>query len=150
VPLIGEYEPSTRAWVREQVAEYEASGGRRANTLRDTGLPVIVLTARGARTGKVRKFALMRVEHEGEYALVASVGGAPDHPSWYFNLKADPTALMIQDGPEPFDAVAREVHGEEKAVWWARAVAAYPPYAEYQERTSRVIPVFVARRAGPA
>ena len=148
MPLHGEYEPSTQAWVAEQVAEYERSGGTRANTLRDTGLPVIVVTTRGARSGKVRKFALMRVEHDGEYALVASKGGAPDHPDWYFNVTADPTALMIQDGPEPFDAVAREGTGAEKAEWWRRAVAAYPPYAEYQEKTSREIPVLVARRAG--
>ncbi len=147
MPLHGEYEPSTQSWVAEQVAEYERSGGTRANTLRDTGLPVIVVTTRGARSGKVRKFALMRVEHDGEYALVASKGGAPDHPDWYFNVTADPTALMIQDGPEPFDAVAREVTGTEKAEWWRRAVAAYPPYAEYQEKTSREIPVLVARRA---
>jgi deazaflavin-dependent oxidoreductase (nitroreductase family) len=88
----------------------------------------------------------MRVEHEGEYALVASLGGAPKHPVWYYNLKADPSALVIQDGPEPFDAVAREVSGEEKKVWWERAVAAYPPYADYQARTDREIPVFVASR----
>ncbi len=147
MPLEGEYEPSQWDWVRDQVAEYEASGGQRANTLRDTGLPIIVVTTRGARSGKIRKLALMRVEHEGEYALVASKGGAPDHPDWYHNLKADPTALMIQDGPEPFDAVAREVEGDERAVWWERAVAAFPPYAEYQERTDRQIPVLVARRA---
>lgn len=148
MPLDGEYEPSKQSWVAEQVAEYEASGGQRANTLRDTGLPIVIVTTRGARSGKVRKLGLMRVEHDGEYALVASKGGAPDHPDWYFNVKADPTALVIQDGPEPFDAVAREVTGEEKAEWWRRAVAAYPPYAEYQQKTSREIPVFVARRAG--
>jgi len=147
VPLIGEYEPSSQAWVAEQVAEYERSGGRRANTLRDTGLPIIVVTTRGARSGKIRKFALMRVEHQGEYALVASKGGAPDHPDWYHNIVADPSALMIQDGPEPFDALAREVTGDEKKAWWARAVAAFPPYAEYQEKTSREIPLLVARRA---
>jgi F420H(2)-dependent quinone reductase len=144
MPLEGEYEPSTWDWVREQVAEYEASGGQRANTLLDTGLPIIIVTTRGNKSGKLRKTALMRVEHDGEYALVASMGGAPKHPVWYFNLKADPTAVMIQDGPEPFDAVAREVEGEERDVWWERAVAAYPPYAEYQERTERRIPVFVA------
>jgi deazaflavin-dependent oxidoreductase (nitroreductase family) len=144
--LQGEYEPSAFKWVRDQVAEYEASGGQSANTLRDTGLPVIIVTTRGNKTGKIRKFALMRVEHGGEYALVASLGGAPKNPVWYYNLKADPTALMIQDGPEPFDAVAREVTGEEKKVWWERAVAAYPPYAEYQARTDREIPVFVASR----
>jgi deazaflavin-dependent oxidoreductase (nitroreductase family) len=146
MPLQGEYEPSAYKWVRDQVAEYEASGGQRASTLRDTGLPVIIVTVRGNKTGKIRKFALMRVEHEGEYALVASLGGAPKNPVWYYNLKADPTAVMIQDGPVPFDAVAREVTGEEKKVWWERAVAAYPPYAEYQARTDREIPVFVASR----
>jgi F420H(2)-dependent quinone reductase len=148
MPLTGEYEPSPSEWVRDQVTEYERSGGTRANTLLDTGLPIVVLTARGAKTGKIRKWALMRVEHDGEYALVASKGGAPDNPQWYWNVKSDPAALMIQDGPVPFDAVAREVTGDEKAEWWERAVAAYPPYAEYQEKTSRVIPVFVARRAG--
>src|SRR4051812_34537191 len=106
--LEGEYEPSPADWVREQVAEYEASGGERANTLSDTGLPIIILTTRGNKSGKLRKTALMRVEHDGEYALVASLGGAPKHPVWYFNLVADPTAVMIQDGPEPFDAVVRE------------------------------------------
>lgn len=146
MPLEGEYEPSTFQWVRDQVAEYEASGGQRANTLRDTGLPVIIVTTKGNKTGKIRKLALMRVEHDGEYALVASLGGAPKHPVWYHNLKADPTALMIQDGPEPFDAEAREVTGDEKAEWWERAVKAFPPYAEYQAKTDRVIPVFVAKR----
>lgn len=138
------------SWVAEQVAEYEASGGQRANTLRDTGLPIIIVTTRGARTGKIRKLGLMRVEHDGEYALVASKGGAPENPVWYLNLKADPAALMIQDGLQPFDAVAREVTGDERALWWERAVAAYPPYAEYQQKTDREIPVLVAHRAGPA
>jgi deazaflavin-dependent oxidoreductase (nitroreductase family) len=147
MPLTGEYEPSPAEWVRDQVAEYERSGGTRANTLLDTGLPVIIVTARGAKTGKIRKWALMRVEHDGEYALVASKGGAPDNPQWYENLKADPTALMIQDGPEPFDAEAREVTGEERAQWWERAVRAFPTYAEYQKSTTREIPVLVARRA---
>ena len=150
MPLDGEYEPSPSDWVRDQVAEYERSGGTRANTLLDTGLPVIIVTTRGAKTGKIRKCALMRVEHDGEYALVASKGGAPDNPQWYGNLEADPTALVIQDGPEPFDAVAREVTGGEKAQWWERAVAAFPPYAEYQENTTREIPVLVARRAEPS
>ncbi len=148
MPIEGEYEPSSWDWVREQVAEYEASGGERANTLLDTGLPIIVLTTRGNKSGKVRKHALMRVEHEGEYALVASQGGMPTNPSWYYNLKVNPDALVIQDGPEPHDYVAREVTGEEKALWWERAVAAYPPYAEYQMATSRVIPVLVARKVG--
>ena len=103
-----------------------------------------MLTARGNKTGKIRKFALMRVEHGGEYALVASKGGAPDNPVWYYNLKADPEALMIQDGAQARDFVAREVDGEEYATWWTRAVAAYPPYEEYQQKTDRKIPVFVA------
>ena len=145
-PLEGEYEPSPREWVRNQVAEYEASGGERANTLRDTGLPIIVVTTRGNKSGKIRKTPLMRVEHEGEYALVASMGGAPKHPVWYYNLKANPEAVTIQDGPEPFDVRVRELSGEERADWWRRAVAAYPPYAEYQEKTEREIPVFVATR----
>ena len=147
MPLEGEYEPPAWDWVREQVEEYEASGGERANTLLDTGLPIIVITMRGAKSGKIRKTALMRVEHEGEYALVASVGGAPKNPTWYANLVKDPTALMIQDGPEPRDYVAREVDGEERQMWWDRAVEAYPPYAEYQEKTDRTIPVFVASPA---
>jgi F420H(2)-dependent quinone reductase len=141
----GEYEPSPWEWVRDQVETYERTGGREANTLRDTGLPIIVVTTRGNKTGRVRKTPLMRVEHNGEYALVASMGGAPKHPVWYFNLKAHPDEVVIQDGPEPFAAEIREVSGAERDEWWARAVAAYPPYAEYQERTERTIPVFVAR-----
>ena len=144
MPLEGDYEPSPQAWVREQVEEYERSGGQRANTLRDTGLPVILLTTRGNKSGKVRKTPLMRVEHDGDYALVASQGGSPTHPVWYHNLKAGPESVTVQDGPEPFDARARELEGEERQVWWDRAVAAYPPYAEYQERTDRLIPVFLA------
>ena len=146
MPLEGEYEPSPWDWVREQVAEYEASNGERANTLSDTGLPVVVITTRGRTSGKIRKAPLMRVEHDGEYALVASLGGAPSNPSWYGNIVADPTALMIQDGVEPHDYVARELTGDERALWWDRAVEAYPSYAEYQEKTSRIIPVFVASR----
>jgi len=140
-----EYEPSPWAWVREQVEAYERSDGREAATLLDTGLPVVVITTRGNKTGKIRKMALMRVEHDGEYALVASVGGAPKHPVWYYNLKADPN-VVIQDGADKFGAHVRELDGDERAVWWDRAVAAYPPYAEYQQRTERVIPVFVATR----
>ena len=147
MPIDGEYEPSSWDWVRDQVAEYEASGGERANTLMDTGLPIIVVTTRGNKSGKVRKIGLMRVEHDGEYALVASQGGMPTNPAWYYNLIADPTALVIQDGPQPHDYVAREVTGDGKALWWERAVAAYPRYAEYQAATTRVIPVLVARRA---
>jgi len=142
--LEGEYEPSPTPWARDQVAEYEASGGQRANTLADTGLPVVIVTTRGNKTGKLRKTPLMRVEHDGEYALVASRGGAPTHPVWYYNLKADPEAVTIQDGPAPFPVHVREVTGEEREVWWARAVAAFGPYAEYQANTDRRIPVFVA------
>jgi deazaflavin-dependent oxidoreductase (nitroreductase family) len=146
MPLIGEYEPSPAAWVRDQVEEYESSGGERANTLRDTGLPIIVVTTRGRHSGKIRKSPLMRVEHDGEYALVASKGGAPDHPVWYHNLTADPVDVAIQDGPAPFDAQVRELSGPERAEWWQRAVEAYPPYAEYQLKTDREIPVMLASR----
>jgi deazaflavin-dependent oxidoreductase (nitroreductase family) len=144
--LEGEYVPSPWQWVRDQVETYERTGGREANTLLDTGLPIIIVTTRGNKSGILRKTPLMRVEHDGEYALVASMGGAPKHPVWYYNLVADPSAVRIQDGPEPFDADVREVSGDERAVWWERSVAAYPPYAEYQTRTERLIPVFVARR----
>jgi deazaflavin-dependent oxidoreductase (nitroreductase family) len=130
--------------VRDQVEVYERSGGEQANTLRDTGLPVIIVTMRGNKTGKIRKIALMRVEHNGEYALVASKGGAPQHPVWYHNLQANPDEVTIQDGSEPFEARVREVTGDERAVWWQRAIAAYPPYADYQQRTDRQIPVFIA------
>ena len=144
--LAGEYEPSPSQWVRDQVEAYEGSGGQRGNTLMDTGKPVVIVTHRGHKSGKLRKTPLMRVEHGGEYALVASKGGAPSHPEWYSNLTADPEAVMIQDGPEPFDAVVREVSGDERQTWWDRAVAAYAPYAEYQEKTDRQIPVLVASR----
>jgi deazaflavin-dependent oxidoreductase (nitroreductase family) len=142
MPLEGEYEPSPTQWVREQVELYEGSGGTKGTTLRETGLPVIVLTTRGARSGKIRKTPLMRVEHEGRYAAVASVGGAPKHPVWYFNVTADPR-VELQDGPVKRDMRAREVTGAEKAAWWERAVAAFPSYADYQEKTSRDIPLFV-------
>jgi deazaflavin-dependent oxidoreductase (nitroreductase family) len=144
MPVVGEYEPSPAEWVRDQVAAYEESNGTRANTLRDTGLPIIIVTTRGNRSGKVRKSPLMRVHHDGAYALVASKGGAPSHPVWYYNLLAHPYEVAIQDGPEPFDVDVREISGEERATWWERAVAAFPPYAEYQVKTDREIPVFVA------
>jgi len=143
----GEYVPSPSEWVREQVTAYERTGGEQANTLLDTGMPVIIVTMRGNKSGKVRKVALMRVEHDGEYALVASKGGAPTHPVWYYNLTANPDEVTIQDGPAPFEATVREVTGAERVAWWERAVAAYPPYAEYQTKTDREIPVFVASRA---
>jgi deazaflavin-dependent oxidoreductase (nitroreductase family) len=132
--------------VSDQVEKYERTGGREGNTLLNTGLPVIIVTTRGAKTGNVRKTPVMRVEHGGEYAIVASLGGAPKHPAWYFNLKAHADDVKVQDGPEPFAVEVRELSGDERTLWWDRAVAAYPPYAEYQAKTSRVIPVFVARR----
>jgi deazaflavin-dependent oxidoreductase (nitroreductase family) len=146
MPVTGEYEPSPAQWVRDQVEEYEASGGTKANTLRDSGIPIIIFTTLGNKSGKVRKVAVMRVEHDGEYALVASKGGAPTHPVWYYNLVANPDHVAIQDGPAPFDVVVREVSGDEKAAWWERAVAVYPPYAEYQTKTDREIPVLIAKR----
>ena len=144
-PIEGEYEPSPWALVRDQVETYERTGGREGNTFQDTGLPVIILTTRGNKSGKVRKTPLMRVEHNGEYAVVASMGGAPRHPVWYYNLKRGPVA-MIQDGPGRFEVNTRELDGAERDAWWNRAVAAYPPYADYQARTKRVIPVFIAQR----
>ncbi len=144
MPVDGDYEPSPSEWVRGQVAEYEASGGQRGNTLLDTGLPIVIFTSRGNKSGKVRKTPVMRVEHQGEYALVASKGGSPNHPVWYYNLIADPTAVALQDGPEPVDVMVRQVSGDERAQWWDRAVAAYPLYADYQAKTQREIPVFVA------
>ena len=144
MPLTGEYVPSTWDWVADQVATYERTGGREANTLLDTGIPIIVVTSMGASSGKLRKFALMRVEHDGEYALIASKGGDPAHPAWYHNLVAEPL-VEIQDGPEPHDYLTEIVTGDERQAWWDRGVAIYPPYAEYQEKTDREIPVFVAR-----
>ena len=140
----GDYEPSALGWVRDQVEAYEASGGTEANTLRETGIPVIIVTMKGVKSGKVRKIALMRVEHEGEYALVASYGGAPKHPVWYHNLTADPSAVQVQDGPQPFDVSVHEAEGDERAAWWERAVAVFPNYAEYQAKTDRQIPVLIA------
>jgi deazaflavin-dependent oxidoreductase (nitroreductase family) len=146
VPVHGEYAPSPARWVRDQVDEYENSGGTEGTTLLDTGLPVVIVTNVGARTGKVRKTPLMRVEHDGKYAAVGSMGGAPKHPVWYYNLRANPQ-VEVQDGPKRIDMVARELTGSEREQWWERAVAAYPPYAEYQQKTSRQIPVFVLEAA---
>jgi deazaflavin-dependent oxidoreductase (nitroreductase family) len=143
MPLTGEYEPSTSGWARDQVERYEASGGTEATTLH--GRPVVVLTTVGAKSGKLRKTALMRVEHGGEYAIVASLGGAPKHPVWYYNVRANPH-VELQDRAERHDYTAREVTGDEKRVWWQRAAAAYPPYADYQRKTTREIPVFVLTR----
>jgi F420H(2)-dependent quinone reductase len=140
MPLSGTYEPSPSDWAREHVERFEESGGNPGNT--PGGQPIIVMTSVGARSGKLRKTPLMRVEHGGEYAVVASLGGAPKHPVWYQNLKQNPH-VELQDGPVKRDYRAREVTGAEKAVWWERAVAAYPDYADYQQKTTREIPVFV-------
>ena len=140
MPLEGEYAPSTAAWARKQAERYEATDGREAADLR--GRPIIVLTSVGAKTGRLRKTALMRVEHDGVYAVVASMGGAPRHPVWYHNLTANPL-VALQDGASKGEYRAREVSGDEKATWWRRAVEAWPDYAKYQTRTTRQIPVFV-------
>ena len=146
MPVHGEYEPSPAPWVRDQVEEYERSGGNSGTTLLDTGLPVVVVTNLGAKSGKVRKTPLMRVEHEGTYAVIGSQGGAPKDPQWVHNLRAHPH-VEVQDGPLKLDMAVREVSGTERQEWWTRAVAAYPPYAEYQQKTDRLIPVFVLERS---
>lgn len=143
MPLTGEYEPSSSDWAREQAERYENSGGTEGTTM--NGMPVVLLTTKGNKSGKLRKSPLMRVEHDGEYAIVASLGGAPKHPVWYHNVKAEPL-VELRDGTEKHDYVAREVTGDEKAVWWERSVAAYPDYADYQKKTDREIPVFVLSR----
>jgi deazaflavin-dependent oxidoreductase (nitroreductase family) len=142
--LIGEYQPSPEQWVRDQVEKYEASGGTEATTLR--GVPVVVVTSVGAKSGKLRKNPVMRVEHDGTYALVASKGGAPSHPTWYHNLVGHPT-IELQDGADRRDYTVRIAEGQERATWWERAVAVWPDYAEYQKKTDREIPVFVAEPA---
>ena len=140
MPLIGEYEPSTDQWVRDQVDQIEKSGGTEGTTLR--GMPVIVLTTVGVKSGKLRKAPLMRVEHNGRYAVVASLGGSPKNPVWYANVVAHPE-VELQDATQKWDMHAREVTGDEKTAWWERAVAAFPDYADYQVKTEREIPVFV-------
>jgi deazaflavin-dependent oxidoreductase (nitroreductase family) len=148
MPLEGEYEPSPIGWVRRQVERYEASGGTEFTTLRDTGQPVFIVTSRGHRSGKLRKTPLMRVEHDGRYLAVGSQGGAPTHPHWVHNLRADPH-VEVQDGPVKQDMLARELpEGPERDEWWARAVATFAPYAEYQERAGRLIPVFLLEASG--
>jgi deazaflavin-dependent oxidoreductase (nitroreductase family) len=143
MPLSGEYAPSTTDWARKQAEAYEASGGEQAGDMR--GMSIIVLTSVGAKTGKLRKTALMRVEHDGQYAVVGSLGGAPKHPLWVYNLRSQPL-VELQDGPEKHDYIAREPEGDERKIWWERAVEAFPNYAEYQKKTERVIPVFVLTR----
>jgi deazaflavin-dependent oxidoreductase (nitroreductase family) len=146
MPLEGKYEPSPQQWVRDQVQRYESSGGREGNTLRDTGIPVVVFSTRGAKSGNVRKQPLMRVEHDGAYLMVGSQGGAPTDPAWVANVRTAPDQVTVQDGPEPWDGVARELSGDERDVWWDRAVAAFPNYADYQKKTDRQIPVFLVER----
>lgn len=140
MPLDGEYEPSPEKWVRDQVDLIESSGGTEGTTMR--GMPVVLVTSRGAKSGKLRKTPVMKVEFEGSYAVVASKGGAPEHPTWYHNMVADPH-VELQDGPLKRDMVAHVAHGEERAAWWERAVAAYADYADYAKKTDREIPVFV-------
>jgi F420H(2)-dependent quinone reductase len=140
MPLEGEYAPSSAEWVRKQVEEIESSGGTRGNEMR--GMRVIVVTSLGHGSGKLRKNPVMRVEHDGKYAAVASKGGAPEHPTWYRNLVEHPL-VEVQDGTAKGDYTAREISGDERAEWWERAVAAFPDYADYQEKTDREIPVFV-------
>ena len=144
--LQGEYVPSSQQWVRDQVEAYEASGGAEANTLRDSGDPIIVITSVGARSGKLRKNPVMRVEKDGRYVAVASKGGAPEDPSWADNFRAHPE-IDLQDGPEARSYTARELSGEERAQWWDHAVATWPTYASYQEKTDRQIPVFLLEPA---
>ena len=140
MPLHGDYQPSPEKWVRDQVERYESSGGTKGTTL--GGRPVIVLSTLGVKSGNIRKAPLMRVEHDGRYAAVASLGGSAKNPVWYANVVAHPL-VEVQDGPVRQDMTAREITGDEKAVWWERAVAAYPDYADYQVKTDRVIPVFL-------
>jgi deazaflavin-dependent oxidoreductase (nitroreductase family) len=140
MPLTGDYEPSTSDWARENAELYMASGGTEGTELK--GKPVILLTTVGAKTGKLRKTPLMRVEHNGEYAVVASLGGAPKNPVWFHNVVKHPR-VELQDGAATGDYEAREVFGEEKASWWRRAVEVWPDYADYQRKTDRQIPVFV-------
>jgi deazaflavin-dependent oxidoreductase (nitroreductase family) len=143
MPLEGEYAPSTSGWARKQAEQFEASGGTKANTIQ--GRPIVLVTNVGAKSGKLHKTPLMRVEHDGEYLIVASKGGSHEHPSWYYNVRAHPH-VELQDGAEKHDYVARELEGTERETWWARAVEAYPPYADYQTRTDRLIPIFLLTR----
>jgi deazaflavin-dependent oxidoreductase (nitroreductase family) len=146
MPPRDEHELRAFTFARDQVAEYERSGGRRGNTLRDTGLLIIIVTSIGARTGLIRKTPLLRIEHSGEYALVASYGGTPRNPAWYFNLTASPKSVSIQDGAKPFGVTVREIEGEERSAWVRRAVATYAAYAEYLSNPARNVPILIAQR----
>ena len=145
--LPGTYVPSTSEWVRDQVDLYERTGGKEGNTLLDTGMPVIIVTMRGAKSGNVRKIALMRVEHNGVYALVASRGGSPTNPDWYQNLLAHPSEVLVQDGPEALPFTLREISGDEYTEWWERSAQAFPQYNTYKEKTDRIIPILLAEPA---
>ena len=145
--LPGTYVPSTSEWVRDQVDLYERTGGKEGNTLLDTGMPVIIVTMRGAKSGNVRKIALMRVEHNGVYALVASRGGSPTNPDWYQNLLAHPSEVLVQDGPEALPFTVREISGNEYTEWWERSAQAFPQYNTYKEKTDRIIPILLAEPA---
>jgi deazaflavin-dependent oxidoreductase (nitroreductase family) len=140
MPLSGEYAPSASGWARKQAEKIESTNGAEGTHLR--GMPVIVLTTRGAKSGLLRKTALMRVEHDGQYAVVGSLGGAPKNPVWVYNVRAEPH-VELQDGADKHDYLAHETEGDEREIWWKRAVQAYPDYANYQTKTDRVIPVFV-------
>ena len=144
--LEGHYVPSTMQWVRDQIDLYERTGGREGNTLGESGIPVIIVTMRGAKSGAVRKIALMRVEHHGAYALVASKGGHESNPDWYHNLIAHPDEVLVQDGPEPFFVTVREIDGDEYDTWWERSAAVFPMYQEYRAKTPRRIPILLAER----
>ena len=144
--LPGTYIPSTSAWVRDQVELYERTGGKEGNTLLDTGMPVIIVTMRGAKSGNVRKIALMRVEHNGVYALVASRGGSPTNPDWYQNLLAHPNEVLVQDGPEALPYTVRDISGDEYNEWWQRSAEAFPQYNTYKEKTDRIIPILLAEQ----
>jgi deazaflavin-dependent oxidoreductase (nitroreductase family) len=143
--LVGTYVPSKEQWVRDQVETFEASDGARANTLRDTGHPVVVITSVGAKSGNLRKNPVMRVERDGAYLAIASMGGAPTNPEWYHNFLAHPE-VELQDGPEKHTYTARLLQGDERAQWWDYAVQTWPTYAEYEKRTDREIPVFLLER----
>ena len=145
--LEGDYEPSQWQWVRDQVELYERTGGKEGYLLQGRAdWPIVVITSRGVKSGNLRKNPVMRVEHDGAYVAVGSKGGTPENPAWVANFRADPH-VDLQDGPEPHEYVAREIEGDERAVWWERAVAQYSPYAEYQEKTDRLIPLFLLERA---
>jgi deazaflavin-dependent oxidoreductase (nitroreductase family) len=145
--LTGEYAPlDPTGWVAEQIETWERSGGTEGTTLRETGLPCVIVVNRGVQSGQLRRTPLMRVEAGGSYLAVGSKGGAPKNPAWVANLRADPH-VEVWDGPARGDYIAREITGQERAQWWDRAVAAFAPYAEYQERTERLIPVFLLEPA---